>query len=126
MKRTNPHWTKLTLIAPLAFSVAATLSFGCGDSSTDMNACEGVDVTTAADAVEALQALDVDPTPAAVTNAIEAGCAASTSDTDVFVSAVLCDLGIDPDLASDANVQEAVDNLGGVDTSDIPARCEDA
>jgi len=52
-------------------------------------------------------------------DAVAAGCSASTSSFEGFTEGVLCALGIDLALASDAGIQSDIDNLEGVDNSDF-------
>jgi hypothetical protein len=70
-----------------------------------------------------IQSYDTDPLPSAAITALKAGCTASTSVLATLMEAFLCSISADPSLASDSDVQNDIDNLEHMDTSDLSGSC---
>ncbi|MBI4125045.1 MAG: hypothetical protein HY466_03825 [Deltaproteobacteria bacterium] len=74
---------------------------------------------------ELIQRLDTNPLSTRATNALAAGCAASTTDLETFMAAFLEDLELDPACAADTSIQNDMGNWEGPDTSDLSGTCDD-
>lgn len=111
---------------------AVGLLSGCGGSDS------GGLLTDKASVRNKIQSYDTDSMPTEAVEAIKAGCDAfltrdvcgcpacsCPSDVEVFTDGFLGAIGVDdPALASDSDIQEDIDNLEGVDTSDLEGSCE--
>lgn len=102
---------------------------GCGGSTEDVggnadggNACN-ITITEKAEAQALIQSFDVAPQPEEAINALKTGCAASVTDLKTFMEGFLCALGIDSSFATDTDIQNDVDNLANMDTSNLPESC---
>lgn len=71
-----------------------------------------------------IQELDTTPLAQATIDAFEAGCAASKTDAAEFMEAFLCSIEASASFASDADVQNDVDNLECIDIDNLQHSCD--
>lgn len=69
--------------------------------------------------------LQGEDTPSANTiQGLKTGCAASSTDVEVFLTTFLCFVGIDPTLVTDSDIREDIDNISAIDLSNLQNSCE--
>lgn len=70
-----------------------------------------------------IQSYDMDPLPNEAVTALKAGCAASSTDLEIFMTDFLCAIEASTSFKNDSDIQEDVDNLEHMDTSDLENSC---
>ncbi len=101
---------------------------GCGsNTSTDGDGGTGSSctetLTTKSEIRALIQSYDTDPPPADAITALQAGCDASTADMDAFTEAFLCSIEATTSFNTDSDIQDDIDNLEHMDSSDISGSC---
>jgi hypothetical protein len=127
---------RLKLLPLSVFIIFVVALTACNDSVTlnDPGASE-LEGTTEAACVEnytekaairsLIQSFDVEPQPSAAKEALKSGCAASNMNLESFMTKFLCEIEASTSFNDDSDVQEDVDNLEYMDTSDLEGSCTD-